>query len=86
MPMLQKEAMQVEDQGEELVQTVDDIISDVTKGGEDIEVISQQPRCLVSASCCSVGTAAVIVCNSGYLCCVKLTQSVDVYIKLCYVM
>ena len=43
MHMLQKEAVQVEDQGEELIQTVDDIISDVTKGGEDIEVNSHQP-------------------------------------------
>ena len=40
--MLQKEAVRVEDQGKELVQTVDDIISDVTKGCEDIEVNSQQ--------------------------------------------
>ena len=46
--MLQKEAVQVEDQGEELIQTVDDIISDVTKCGEDIEVNLQQPLCLVS--------------------------------------
>ncbi|KAI0234758.1 hypothetical protein LSAT2_014911 [Lamellibrachia satsuma] len=34
---LKKEAVRVEDQGKELVQTVDDIISDVTKGCEDIE-------------------------------------------------
>ncbi|KAI0222027.1 hypothetical protein LSAT2_026716 [Lamellibrachia satsuma] len=34
---LKEEAVQVEDQGKELIQTVDDIISDVTKCGEDIE-------------------------------------------------
>ena len=41
MSLLQKEAIQVEDDGEELANTVEEIISDVTKCGQDVEVDSQ---------------------------------------------
>ncbi|KAI0222327.1 hypothetical protein LSAT2_026428 [Lamellibrachia satsuma] len=37
---LKKEAIQVEDDGEELANTVEEIISDVTKCGQDVEVLN----------------------------------------------